>query len=99
MVIVQIPSVPTVDSTLAFTCSEDNQIVTSICGNDGRWNPDPEEFLCPTMSKFDKFAYRSSCISLTESPVTCPVPGSPSMGIMNTSGQSYIEGSQVISVQ
>ncbi len=49
------------------------------------------------LSKFDiKFAYRSSRISLTEPPVTCPVPGSPSMGGVNTSGQSYTEGSQVI---
>ncbi len=39
------------------------------------------------------FNYSSS--SLTEPPVTCPVPGAPTMGSVSTSGQSYLEGSQV----
>ncbi|XP_064401906.1 uncharacterized protein LOC135347787 isoform X1 [Halichondria panicea] len=77
---VQIPSLPTLNSILTFTCFEDNQMVTSTCGSDGQWNPDPEDFMCPTM----------------EPPVTCLVPVAPSMGNVCISGQSYIEGSQII---
>ncbi|XP_064382170.1 uncharacterized protein LOC135331039 [Halichondria panicea] len=75
----QIPSVPTVGSKLNFGCSGENQMRTSTCGSDGRWNPDPEDFMCP----------------IVEPPVTCPVPGVPSMGSVSTVGQSYTEGSQV----
>ncbi|XP_064402839.1 uncharacterized protein LOC135348523 [Halichondria panicea] len=76
VVIVQIPSVPTVGSTLTFTCFESNQMIPSTCGSDGQWSPNPEDFMCPTI-------------------VTCDVPAAPSMGSVNTNGQSYTEGSQV----
>ena len=93
---IQIPSVPTVGSTLTFTCSENNQLVISTCGSDRRWSPNPENFVCPTMGINLILSLHRSSISFTEPPVTCPVPGSPSMGSVNTSGQSYTEGSQVI---
>ncbi len=48
---IQTTSVPTVGSTLTFTCSDTNHVVTSTCGSDKRWNPDPEDFMCPTMGK------------------------------------------------
>ncbi len=37
--------------------------------------------------------------SFTEPPVTCPVHGAPSVGSVNTSGQSYTEGSQEVTYQ
>ncbi len=52
--------------------------------------------MCPTMGINLILSLHRSSISFTEPPVTCPVPGSPSMGSVNTSGQSYTEGSQVI---
>ena len=47
----QIPSVPTVGSKLNFGCSGENQMRTSTCGSDGRWNPDPEDFMCPIVGE------------------------------------------------
>ncbi len=59
---VQTPSVPTVDSTLTFTCSGSDQIRTSICGSDGRWNPNPENFVCPTIGEFHSEIDRSTVV-------------------------------------
>ncbi len=49
---IQIPSVTTVGSTLTFTCS-DNQMRDSICGSDGRWSPNPEDFMCSTIGVYN----------------------------------------------
>ncbi len=69
---------------------------TSTCGSDGQWNPDPEEFLCPTISVYIDACMQMAITALyIEPPVTCPVPEAPSNGSVNTNDQSYTEGSQV----
>ena len=44
-----LPSVPVEGSTLTFTCIEVNQMIASTCGSDGRWSPDPQTYVCPTV--------------------------------------------------
>ncbi|XP_064404071.1 complement factor H-related protein 3-like [Halichondria panicea] len=68
---------------LTFTCSGDNEVITSTCDSSG-WSPDPGTFDCS--------------ISVTDPPVTCGFPAAPSRGSLDISERlpPFLLGSQVI---
>ena len=93
-----LPSVPVEDSTLTFTCTESNHRIASTCGSDGRWSPDPQTYVCPTLGMDYSLVCCLLLLPLSSSapPVTCDPPGAPSNGTVNsTDQQSYNEGSTV----
>ena len=93
-----LPSVPGEGSTQTFTCIGISQMIASTCGSDGRWSPDPQTYVCPTLG----MDYGLVCcllllpLSSSAPPVTCDPPGAPFNGTVNTTDQqSYTEGSTV----
>ena len=60
VVLNNVPSVTTEGSILIFTCMGTSDMVTSTCGSDGMWSPDPADYVCAaiTMSTSEKY----SCI-------------------------------------
>ena len=93
-----LPNVPVKGSTLTFACVQVSQMISSTCVGDGRWYPDPQTYVCPTLG----MDYSLICcllllpLSSSAPPVTCDPPGAPSNGTVNsTSQQSYTDGSTV----
>ncbi|XP_064399980.1 uncharacterized protein LOC135346320 isoform X1 [Halichondria panicea] len=81
--IINTPPVTIGGSMLSFTCSGDNEVRTSTCGING-WSPDPGTVDCNS--------------PVTDPPVTCSSPATPSGGCVDISGvpPPFSLGSEVI---
>ncbi|XP_064402852.1 uncharacterized protein LOC135348532 isoform X1 [Halichondria panicea] len=78
------PPVTIGGSMLTFTCSRDNEVITSTCGSSG-WSPDPGTFDCSS--------------PVTDPSVTCDSPTVPYNGTVDINGVEtppFSLGSQVI---
>ena len=74
-------------------------MIASTCGSDGRWSPDPQTYVCPTVGmdypSYDMVAVIQSPHP-SAPPLTCDPPGAPFNGTVNTTDQqSYTDGSTV----
>ena len=64
VVLNNVPSVTTEGSILIFTCMGTSDMVTSTCGSDGMWSPEPADYVCvvPTMATTMSTSEKYSCI-------------------------------------